>query len=129
MVANLQDINLVGGDEQAPPPASTSTIESLPYSTVTAQQIGNNSVSRHNRKINENQPLFKRILLHASMMTQLIHANFISQLNHNFSLIKKSVSRSRKLVKFPLTFTKYCKQIFTSSIHDAFICILSIMIH
>ena len=128
MVANLQDINLVGGDEQAPPPASTSTIESLPYSSVTAQQIGN-SVSRHNRKITDNQPLFKRILLHASMMTRLIHANFISQLNHNFSLIKKSVSRSRKLVKFPLTFTKYCKQIFTGSIHDAFICILSIMIN
>ena len=68
MVANLQDINLVGGDEQAPPPASTSTIESLPYSTVTAQQIGN-SVSIHNHQITDNQLLFTRTLLHTSMMT------------------------------------------------------------
>ncbi|XP_061180558.1 uncharacterized protein LOC133189167 [Saccostrea echinata] len=39
MIAQLQDINLGGGTEQAPPPASTSTIESLPYNTVTAHQI------------------------------------------------------------------------------------------
>ncbi|XP_062598946.1 E3 ubiquitin-protein ligase Praja-2-like [Saccostrea cucullata] len=39
MIAQLQDINLGGGTEQAPPPASTSTIESLPYNTVNAHQI------------------------------------------------------------------------------------------
>lgn len=40
MIAQLQEINLGGGEEQAPPPASVSTIESLPSNQVTDQQIG-----------------------------------------------------------------------------------------
>lgn len=39
MIAQLQEINLGGGEEQAPPPASTSTIDSLPSIPVTDQQI------------------------------------------------------------------------------------------
>lgn len=39
MIAQLQEINLGGGEEQAPPPASVSTIESLPSNQVTDQQI------------------------------------------------------------------------------------------
>lgn len=39
MIAQLQEINLGGGEEQAPPPASASTIESLPSNPVTDQQI------------------------------------------------------------------------------------------
>lgn len=40
MIAQLQEINLGGGEEQAPPPASVLTIESLPSNPVTDQQIG-----------------------------------------------------------------------------------------